>query len=442
MKPGVKQRVGILFSGGPAPAANAVISAAAASFLEADWEVVGIFHGYSHLMGFDDSQPLVEDQHYRRLTEKDMGGMRNQRGIALGTSRAGPGRGLNRLDDLTDGNKTAELRTVLSALRSLNLDAFLSIGGDGSLGAANLLYLLQQREIPDGERMRIVHLPKTIDNDYHGIDFTFGYFTAVDVMSGQVLNLRADAKATSSYFIVETMGRKAGWLAYGVGMTGEANLVVATEDIEEALIKRIDGQPYLCLEKLAGRIVEVVMRREAKGKHYGTVVVAEGLAGHLPPDDLGTGKDSSARSFSHAKVRFSQLLADEVCRQYGQRTGRVKKVTAMQLGYEARSAAPNAFDVMLASQLGIGGYRAVVEEGLTGTMVSVEGQLELKFVPFADLIDPATLKTHTRFIQPGSDFHRMARFLETRGDYKSEWNPGRRIEHNQHTPLTPPPDPS
>ena len=76
--------------------------------------------------------------------------------------------------------------------------------------------------------MQVVHLPKTIDNDYRGIDFTFGFFTAVDVMAKEVQNLRADAIATSSYFIVETMGRKAGWLSYGVAIAGEANLVVAS----------------------------------------------------------------------------------------------------------------------------------------------------------------------------------------------------------------------
>ncbi len=80
--------------------------------------------------------------------------------------------------------------------------------------------------------MPVVHLPKTIDNDYRGIDFTFGFFTAVDVMAKEMQNLRADAIATSSYFIVETMGRKAGWLAYGVAIAGEANLVVGVEDID------------------------------------------------------------------------------------------------------------------------------------------------------------------------------------------------------------------
>ena len=88
--------------------------------------------------------------------------------------------------------------------------------------------------------MRVVHLPKTIDNDYRGIDFTFGFFTAVDVMAKELQNLRADAIATQSYFIVETMGRRAGWLAYGVAIAGEAHLVLGVEDVRGAL--RDDGR--------------------------------------------------------------------------------------------------------------------------------------------------------------------------------------------------------
>ncbi len=85
----------------------------------------------------------------------------------------------------------------------------------------------------------------------------------------------------------------------------------------------------------------------------------------------------------------------------------------MQTGYESRCARPQAFDVMLGSQLGVGAYRALVEKRLDGVMVSVSGQLELNYVPFNQLVDPATLVTVVRYIEPGSDFHRLARFLET-----------------------------
>ena len=94
-------------------------------------------------------------------------------------------------------------------------------------------------------------------------------------------------------------------------------------------------------------------------------------------------------------------------------TGRDRKVKGLQLGYESRCAKPHAFDVMLGAQLGVGAYRALVEEGLNGVMVSTTGQLELCYVPFEELVNPENLVTTVRYIKPGSDFHRLARFMET-----------------------------
>ena len=87
----------------------------------------------------------------------------------------------------------------------------------------------------------MVHVPKTIDNDYLGIDFTFGYFTAVETLASEIRNLLADAEATRGYFIAETMGRSAGWLAYGAAIAGEASLVISVEDIDEKLQRRGDA---------------------------------------------------------------------------------------------------------------------------------------------------------------------------------------------------------
>ena len=110
--------------------------------------------------------------------------------------------------------------------------ALVSIVVDDTLKTANFLYEYQKRLPRTSARVRVVHVPKTIDNDYRGIDFTFGFFTAVDFMGKELLNLRADAMATNGYFVVETMGRKAGWLAYGVAIAGEAHLVVGVEDVQ------------------------------------------------------------------------------------------------------------------------------------------------------------------------------------------------------------------
>jgi 6-phosphofructokinase 1 len=438
-------RVAIVFSGGPAPAANAVIAAAATSFLEAGAEVLGIFHGYTNLQEYDRaSRPMVASEDYRRLEPPDIRGIRNTRGIIIGTARANPGAAIDCPKDLVDPEKSDRLRRVYRALSDLGVDALISIGGDDTLKTANYLYEYQKHHVAEDERIRVVHLPKTIDNDYRGIDFTFGFFTAVDVMAKELLNLRADCIATSSYFIVETMGRKAGWLSYGVAIAGEASMVVSTEDVrgdlavEEKHTDPVSGETRvevrLSVPALVERIVGMILERERRDQFYGTIVLAEGLAEMLPADAVvGMPRDE------HGHLRLSsldlaKLVSDRVEARYEERTGLRKKVRHIQLGYESRCAPPHAFDVMLGSQLGIGAYRALVEEGLDGHMVSVEGQLELVYVPFAELINSQTLQTEVRFIDYGSDFHKLARFLEAQTGRRFTWSPGPRHEPEAITP--------
>jgi 6-phosphofructokinase 1 len=419
------RRVGVVFAGGPAPAANAVISAATTSFLEDDREVIGFFHGYSNLQEYHQvSYRLKPDEHYRVFAERDLRGLRNSRGIIIGTARSNPGKAITGPADLDNDIKTAKLRNVYNALVDHDIDALISIGGDDTLKTANFLYEFQRRLPERAKRVRIVHLPKTIDNDYRGIDFTFGFFTAVDVMAKEVQNLREDAKATSAYFIVESMGRKAGWLSYGVAIAGEANLVIANEDASGDLL--VNGK--LSMDALCDRVVNLILTRERRGKHYGTVVLAEGLAELLSDDFLQSLPRDEHGHLSLGKIDLGKYVAQRVAGRYEERTGRKKKCTGVQVGYESRCAPPHAFDVMLGSQLGIGAYRALVEEGLDGHMVSVSGQLELQYVPFGEIVNQETMKTDVRLIQPGSDFHRLARFLETRVDRLEEWSPGRRFE--------------
>ncbi|HEX7838844.1 MAG TPA: 6-phosphofructokinase [Kofleriaceae bacterium] len=423
------RRVAIVFSGGPAPAANAVISAAAISFMEDGREVVGFFHGYSNLQDYHPvTHRLLPDEHYRIFVERDVNGLRNSRGIVIGTARANPGKGIDKPEHLLDLERTERLRNVYNALVDLDIHALISIGGDDTLKTANFLYEYQKRLPEKARRVQVVHLPKTIDNDYGGIDFTFGFFTAVDVMAKELQNLRADAIATSSYFIVETMGRKAGWLSYGVAIAGEANLVLAVEDVTGPLAVTEDGELRLSLDALVERIVDLIIARERRGKHYGTVVLAEGLAEMLPAAQTKDLPRDEHGHISLGRIDLGKLVASRVMKRYEHKTGRKKKATGLQLGYESRCAPPHAFDVMLGSQLGIGAYRALVEENLDGHMVSIEGQLDLRYVPFKELINPQTLKTEVRFIPPGGDYHRLARFLETRTDKLVDWSPGRRIE--------------
>ena len=434
------KRVAIVFSGGPAPAANAVISAAAVSFLEDGREVVGFFHGYSNLQRYHPlARRLLPDVHYRVFNDRDVRGLRTTRGIIIGTARANPGKGIECPDDLNDPELTQNLHNVYNAMIDLEIDALISIGGDDTLKTANFLYEFQNRMPADARRFHIVHLPKTIDNDYRGIDFTFGFFTAVDVMAKELQNLRADALATSSYFIVETMGRKAGWLSYGVAIAGEANLVIGVEDVDDSLSvfeevedpetkeKRIERR--VNVDVLCDRLVDLIVARERDNKHYGTIVIAEGIAELLPESFLRTIPRDEHGHISLGGIDLGKLLAHRVARRHLERTGEEKKIRGVQFGYESRCAPAHAFDIILGSQLGIGAYRALVEEQLDGHMVSVSGQLDLHYVPFRELVNPETLLTEVRFIETGSDFHRLARFLETRTERIDEWSPGRRKEN-------------
>jgi ATP-dependent phosphofructokinase / diphosphate-dependent phosphofructokinase len=418
------RRVAILFAGGPAPAANAVISTAAVSFLRNNIEVYGILNGYSHLVEYTPDHSMAEGRDYIRITHGVLKRTRNSQGILIGTARTNPGKNVSSPAHLKDAERVAPLKTVYDALVSMDVDALISIGGDDTLKTANKFKLYQEQLPAGSKRIPVVHLPKTIDNDYSGIDFTFGYFTAVEVLAGEIRNLLADAESTRSYFVAETMGRSAGWLAYGAAIAGEASLVISVEDItgkfegSEQTTDPKTGKSTLRrimnVDEVVKRIVATMrVREEAEGKEFGVIVIAEGLAEFLPNTHIeGVPRDEHGH-IAVAKLSLGRLFADLVAKEYTKQTGRNRKLSGVQLGYECRCARPQAFDVMLGSQLGVGAYRALVEKRLDGVMVSVLGQLQLNYVPFNQLVDPTTLVTVVRYIEPNSDFHRLARFLET-----------------------------
>jgi 6-phosphofructokinase 1 len=418
------RRAAIVFAGGPAPAANAVISTAAVSFLRNNIDVLGILNGYARLVEFAPDHPMVEGRDYLRIDHKILRRTRNSQGIIIGTARTNPGKDISDRSHLKDPQRVAPLRAVYDALVSLGVDALISIGGDDTLKTANKFKLFQEQLPPGSRRIPVVHLPKTIDNDYMGIDFTFGYFTAVEFLASEVRNLLADAEANRSYYLAECMGRSAGWLPYGVAIAGEASLVISVEDItgkyetsEEtvnAKTGRKEIRRVMDLHEVVKRIVATMrVREEAEGKEFGVIVIAEGLAEFLPHEHIeGVPRDEHGH-IAIAKLSLNRLFADLVAQEYTRQTGKKRKITGLRIGYESRCARPGAFDVMLGSQLGVGAYRALVEKRLDGVMVSVSGQLDLNYVPFNQLVDSATLVTVVRYIEPGSDFHRLARFLET-----------------------------
>ena len=169
------------------------------------------------------------------------------------------------------------LRCVHRALDSLGVDALISIGGDDTLKTANKFKRFQDYLPADAKRITVVHVPKTIDNDYRGIDFTFGYFTAVEFLASEIRNLLADAEAGRMYFLVETMGRSAGWLAYGASIAGEASKVISVEDLDDELMTEetltdpksghTTTRKVMDADKLIGQIVHVMLGASRKARN-------------------------------------------------------------------------------------------------------------------------------------------------------------------------------
>ena len=183
------------------------------------------------------------------------------------------------------------------------------------------------------------------------------------------------------------------------------------DGMSEAALKLL--RKVMDLDQVVELIVRSMVARERENKNFGVIVLAEGLAELLPGSHLeGIERDAHGH-IAISEVDLSRKFATWVAAAYSEETGAKRKVTGVQLGYESRCAKPHAFDVMLGSQLGVGAYRALVEHRLNRVMVSVSGQLDLEYVAFDELIDPDTLVTVVRHIEHGSDFHRLARFLET-----------------------------
>src|SRR5688572_22224260 len=158
------KRVAILFAGGPAPAANAVISTAATAFLRHGIEVVGVLNGYSHLVEYSPENPLKEGRDYVMLNHRMLGRTRNSSGILIGTARTNPGKDVSDPAHLNDFTRVKPLKTVYEALRSIGVDGLISIGGDDTLKTANKFKLYQEKLPAGATRIPVVHLPKTIDN--------------------------------------------------------------------------------------------------------------------------------------------------------------------------------------------------------------------------------------------------------------------------------------
>jgi ATP-dependent phosphofructokinase / diphosphate-dependent phosphofructokinase len=386
------KKIGLVFSGGPAPSANAVISSVCLSFIDESIPIIGFFYGFEFLEKFDrlDRFSLVEDVHYKKL-DAEISRIRNRRGVYLKTSRANPGKNIKRKEDLQDPQKNEKLMNILRGLDSLGIGFLITIGGDDTLKTANYLSLMG---------LPVIHIPKTIDNDYYGIAWTFGYWSAVQTCKETILSLRADSESTNSYFVVELMGRKAGWITYASGIAGEAVSMISSEDIEGEVLD---------VDQLADKIVNTIIGREKRNKFYGVICIAESLADKLPDELKPTERDKHGNIIMGA-AEVGRIIRDAVRNKYNQRTGRQKKIVYKQIGYETRTVPPISFDVVLGSMLGFGAYKLYRQEKFN-QMVSVSDNFQIVGVPFSTLIDPDTLLTRLRGVPKGSDFFELKEAL-------------------------------
>lgn len=414
-------RVAILHSGGPAPGSNRVLAGAAKQFLDNGVQVIGIMDGYEYIQDIPLNR-IRKDVHYVDINRQTISHLMDLNAFILRTTRANPGKDIKTLDDLFDPVKNARLVHILEFFEYMKIGAFISIGGDDTLKTANYLHQLALYRIRGESNLcfkgAVVHVPKTIDNDYYGIPWTFGYFTAAERAGKELRSLFDDARATNSYHVVELMGRKAGWYTAAASIFAEGTKAIIPEDYQ--------GREHVDLNEIARELASLAVRRNNEGKGYGIICIAEGIAEKLSDEDR---KDICRDSHGHlnlAQAKLAEKLADLIEFFFFRISGVKKDFKPQIIGYQTRQTTPNLYDALLTSQLGVGAY-SLIESGRYGEMVTVGNNLEIGGIPFHELIDPRTLIVRNRNIDIDGDFYKLLRSLEDSGSS----DPGRGISEKK-----------
>jgi 6-phosphofructokinase len=390
--------LGIVVGGGPAPGINGVIGAAAIEAINNGLKVIGLYDGFSHLAGetFDPATNTVE------LAITNTSRIHFDGGSILRTART------NLLDkeqlersciSVPDKNRTSR---VCQRLQALGITHLLTIGGDDTVLSAR--FVAEE----SGGKIRVVHVPKTIDNDLPlpGDIPTFGFATARHLGATLVANLMEDSKTTSRWYVIVTMGRKAGFLALGIGKAAGATLTLIPEEFEETTT----------VSEIADIIEGSILKRRVMGRADGVAVLAEGLAYKLgSTEELCRllGKDVPLDHAGHprlSEVPLEEILQRELQERFAKR-GESITIIGHSLGYELRSAAPSTLDMIYTRDLGHGGVRLLLDsksELPPGVMVTMQNG-NLVPVPFEHLIDPATNRTRIRMVNMNSYTYRVAR---------------------------------
>lgn len=338
------ETIGILTGGGDCPGLNPVIRGVVKRSLVEGWQVIGFRNGWKGIL----------DDEFMMLDDRSVSGILPKGGTILGTSRTNPYK------------KEGEAERLKKNYAKHNLKALIAVGGEDTLGVAHRL-------IQEG--LKIVGIPKTIDNDLSATDYTFGFDTAVNVAMESIDRLHTTAESHNRVMVVEIMGRHAGWIALEAGLAGGADAILIPEfpmSIQE--------------------ICEMIKRRHSRGKTFSIVAVAEG-ATFRGGEEVG---EKKLDEFGHVRLGgIGQAVAEAI----EKKTGFETRVTV--LGHIQRGGSPTAFDRVLGTRFGVRAVELVKQEKF-GRMVSLKGR-EIVDVPLADAVKQLKLV--------GKDYYELAKIF-------------------------------
>jgi len=397
------KRLGIVVGGGPAPGINAVIGAAVIEAVNRGFEVIGFYDGFKWLC----SDLFDPPTHSVRLDIKRVARIHFDGGSILRTSRTT----LLDEDSLRASTvvnpDTRKLALVVGRLRELGINCLLTIGGDDTA--------LSARFIADtgGNAMRIVHVPKTIDNDVPlpQNQPTFGFETACFYGTQLVKSLMQDSQTTSRWYLVTAMGRSAGWVALSIGMASGATLTLIPEEFGERT----------SVQQIADVLEGAILKRRVMGRLDGVALLAEGLAYRLGDrDELARllGREVPVDVAGHprlAEVPLGDLLKREVQSRFKAR-GESLSLVSHTIGYELRSADPTPHDIAYCRSLGYHSIKLFGDDVIQprgGYLVALVND-NLAAQHLHDLVDPTTNRIRTRLVDICSDNYSVARAYQIR----------------------------
>lgn len=395
-----KGKLALLVGGGPAPGINGVISSVTIEAIEQhELEVLGIRDGFKWLMKPEsNSQSLLETGHVEELTISQVKDHYLRGGSILGTSRENPAR----CDE--------DMQRVLKNLHDLGVTHLVSIGGDDTAFSASQVYKRAEGTI------RVAHVPKTIDNDLPLPESvpTFGFMTARHVGVQLVRNLAADARTTSRWYVIVSMGRAAGHLALGIGKAAAATLTIIPEELER------EGHD-VTIREICDILVGAIIKRRSMGKRYGVAILAEGLLESIGEKGLqGMIEENTFQRYGkidrdpHGHLRlggidFARMISDALEERLQEVGLKDVRLIDKEIGYELRCADPIPFDAEYVRDLGYGAVKFLTSPKAEqyGAIISFVGG-KLEPIRFEDKIKPETGRMEGRLVNTQSESYQCA----------------------------------